>query len=376
MNFEVSPKNLNESLETILSKRREDGSIRYLRVARQGMMDFGSNDYLGLAGVPEISENINGFVDNGATGSRLLSGNKIYHEYLENYLAEYFGSESTLLFNSGYLANLGVLSCVPQKGDTVLFDDLSHMCIKEGVRLSRANYYNFRHNDLENLESKMKRSTGHLFVVVESVYSMDGDEAPLVELADLCERYGAHLIVDEAHTTGLYGKTGNGLCCDLGIADKVFARIYTFGKAIGAHGAAVAGSKLLVEFLVNYSRHFVYTTALNYHSIKLIENAVKYRSEHTELLGQLQENIALFRNLISPDIRKLKSKHPIQGVVVPGFERVLTMGAHLYAMGFDLRPIVSPTVPLNEERIRICLHSFNTKEEITQLCEAINTYDA
>lgn len=376
MNFEITSKNLNESLETILNKRREDGSIRYLRVAREGMMDFGSNDYLGLAGVPEISKNIDGFVDNGATGSRLLSGNKTYHENLENYLADYFGSEATLLFNSGYLANLGVLSSVPQKGDTVLFDDLSHMCIKEGVRLSRANYYNFRHNDLENLEGKMKRSTGNLFVVVESVYSMDGDQAPLVELADLCEKYGAHLIVDEAHTTGLYGETGNGLCCDLGIAEKVFARIYTFGKAIGAHGAAVAGSRLLVEFLINYSRHFIYTTALNYHSIKLIENAVKYRSEHPELLGQLEDNIALFRKLISPDIRKLKSEHPIQGVVVPGFERVLTMGAHLYAKGFDLRPIVSPTVPLNEERIRICLHSFNTKEEITQLCEAINTYDA
>jgi 8-amino-7-oxononanoate synthase len=376
MNFDFSPKNINESLEAILNKRREEGSLRYLRVAGDGMMDFGSNDYLGLAGIAEISKNINGFVDNGATGSRLLSGNKNYHEVLENYLAEYFESEATLLFNSGYLANLGLLSSVPQKGDTVLFDDLSHMCIKEGVRLSRANYYNFRHNDLENLESKIKRSTGHLFVVVESVYSMDGDRAPLIELADLCDKYGAHLIVDEAHTTGLYSKTGNGLCSDLGIADRVFARIFTFGKAIGAHGAAIAGSKLLVEYLINYSRHFVYTTALNYHSIKLIENAVKYRSEHPELLGQLEDNIALFKKLISPDIRKLQSEHPIQGVVVPGLEKVRNMGEHLYNMGFDLRPIVSPTVPLNEERIRICLHSFNTKEEISQLCEAINHYDS
>ncbi len=374
MKFEKTTLSLNDSLEKALNERKEKGSFRYLRIPKEGMMDFISNDYLGLAKVKSISEDINEFIDNGSGGSRLLNGNKFYHENLEIYLAEHFHSEACLLFNSGYTANLGVLSCLPQKGDTVLFDELSHMCIKEGVRLSRANYFNFKHNSLENLENKLKKAAGNIFVVVESVYSMDGDHAPLKELVALCDEYNANLIVDEAHSTGLYGDTGFGLCCDLGIEDKVFARILTFGKAVGCHGAAVAGSKVLKEYLVNYSRQFIYTTALNFHAIKTIENALTYRAQHPDLVQQLTKNILLFRQLINPKILKLESFHPIQGIFVPGNDEVTKLANHLNELGFNLRPIVAPTVPVNEERIRICLHSFNSPDEIRRLCDAINRY--
>ncbi|MBK6266024.1 pyridoxal phosphate-dependent aminotransferase family protein [Marivirga sp. S37H4] len=365
---------LNDTLEVILNERKKNGAFRFLRTPKEGMIDFISNDYLGLAKVRSISENIVEYEENGAGGSRLLSGNKAYHEQLESFLAEYFHSEAALLFNSGYTANLGVLSCVPQKGDTIYFDELSHMCIKEGVRLSRANYYNFKHNNLSNLESKMKNATGNIFVVVESVYSMDGDHAPLKELIPLCEKYNANLIVDEAHSTGLYGESGFGLCCDLEIQDKVFARIYTFGKAVGCHGAVVAGSQILKDYLVNYSRQFIYTTAMNFHSVKIIENAIQYRKKHPEVVEQLTKNILLFRQSINPGINKLESFHPIQGIMVQGNEAAIKLANHLNELGFDMRPIVSPTVPVNEERIRICLHSFNSTEEIKKLCDAINIY--
>lgn len=376
MNFEKTSVKIEDKLQSILNDRKKSGTFRFLRLPGEGMVDFISNDYLGLAKVAEISNKIGPFTDNGASGSRLLSGNKLYHEKLENSLSAYFHAEATLLFNSGYMANLGVLSSVPQKGDTILFDELSHMCIKEGVRLSRANYFSFKHNDLENLETKILKASGNIFVVVESIYSMDGDQAPLMKLISLCEKYNANLIVDEAHTTGLFGDSGFGLCCDLGIEDKVFARIYTFGKAVGAHSAAVAGSQVLKEYLINYSRHFIYTTALNHHSIQLIENAIAYRKQHPELVEKLTRNILLFRQLIKKDIPKLESFHPIQGIMVPGNEEAIKLAAHLNAAGFDMRPIVSPTVPINQERIRICLHAFNSTMEISNLCDAINEYYA
>lgn len=374
MNFEKTSVKVEDKLLSILNERKKNGTFRFLRLSGEGMVDFISNDYLGLAKVAEISEKIGPFEDNGASGSRLLSGNKAYHEKLETSLAAYFNAEATLLFNSGYMANLGVLSSVPQKGDTILFDELSHMCIKEGVRLSRANYFSFKHNDLDNLETKILKASGNVFVVVESIYSMDGDQAPLKKLVELCEKYNANLIVDEAHTTGLFGDSGFGLCCDLGVEDKVFARIYTFGKAVGAHGAAVAGSQILKEYLINYSRHFIYTTALNHHSIQLIENAITYRKQHPELVEKLTRNILLFRQLIRRDIPKLESFHPIQGIMVPGNEAAIKLAAHLNAAGFDMRPIVSPTVPVSQERIRICLHAFNSTMEISNLCDSINEY--
>jgi len=365
---------IEEVLEEKLIKRKELGGYRTLKLIDSQQIDFSSNDYLGLAQVAEIHNLSNQYIDNGAAGSRLLSGNKFYHENIEEYIAGFFNSQSALLYNSGYMANLGVLSSVPQKGDTVLMDELSHICIKEGVRLSRAGYFNFKHNDLKDLERKLAKAEGNIFIVVESIYSMDGDEAPLVDLVEIAGKYAAALIVDEAHSTGLHGDFGDGLCCALGIEEEIFARIYTFGKAVGAHGAAVCGSSILKEYLINYSRQFIYTTALPHQSVVTIENALEYRKQRPDLWSKLKSNIDLYRKELDPGIPKLNSDHPIQGVVVENSKSAVDFANYLIHEGFDIRPILSPTVAKGKERVRICIHAFNSEEEIANLCYHINQY--
>src|SRR6187551_3588959 len=197
---------LKSALARQLTLRESEGIRRFLKADRQGLIDFTSNDYLGLARSQELSQAIAQKVNdgalklNGATGSRLLSGNSNYAEQIEKKLAGIFKSESTLLFNSGYVANLGVLSSLPQRGDTILYDELAHACMKDGARLSLAKRFNFRHNDLNDLEAKLKLASGKIFIAVESIYSMDGDQCPLKELVTLSEKYGAHIILDEAHS--------------------------------------------------------------------------------------------------------------------------------------------------------------------------------
>ncbi|WP_375581205.1 pyridoxal phosphate-dependent aminotransferase family protein [Marivirga tractuosa] len=361
-------------LELQLKNRKEKGGYRYLKKSDNRMIDFSSNDYLGLAKIKEIHNHSVNFIDNGAAGSRLLSGNKNYHEELEAYLADFFKADSALLFNSGYVANLGVLSSVPQKGDTVLMDELSHVCIKEGVRLGRAKYFNFKHNDIKDLEIKIQKADGNVFIVVESVYSMDGDQAPLRDIVEIAEKYEAAVIVDEAHSTALYGKAGFGLSCDLGLENKIFARIYTFGKAAGAHGAAVCGSRTLKEYLINYSRQFIYTTALPFHSVNTIKNGLKYRRDNPELWEDLKLKIQLFQSQLSQNVTSLDSSHPIQGIISEDAKSTVEFADYLNQSGFDIRPILSPTVPKGKERVRICLHAFNSEEEITNLCQHINQY--
>ncbi len=272
------------------------------------------------------------------------------------------------------MANLGLLSCVPQKDDTILMDALSHICIKEGVRLSRAKYHNFKHNDLIDLEKKLRGAIGNKFIVVEAIYSMDGHQAPLLELVALAKKYDAYLIVDEAHSTGLYGTGGNGLCCELGIEQEVFAKIYTFGKAPGAHGAVVAGTQLLKDYLINYSRQFIYTTAMPYHSTQTIRRAVEYRKDKDYLWNNLLEKVHLFKSEIDSRIKILDSVHPIQGIMFSGVAETLQMANFLKAKGFDISPIGAPTVPEGQERLRICLHTFNTDEEIKMLCKEVNSF--
>jgi 8-amino-7-oxononanoate synthase len=372
---------LIHELQQKLLERAENNSLRKLTVSK-GMSDFFSNDYLGLARSKELSEMIllecekqKGNL-NGSSGSRLLSGNSEYILKVEEELSFLFRSEKTLLMNSGYNANLSILSAIPQKGDTILYDELIHASLKDGYRLSFASRFPFKHNNLEDLETKLERGKGNLFVVVESVYSMDGDAAPLVELVNLCEKYSANIILDEAHTTGICGKNGSGRACELGIEQKIFARIYTFGKGMGIHGACIAGSKILIDYLVNFARPFVYTTALPLHSLASIKCAFEYLEKNPGLAVQLSEKIATFRDSLSEKIinskRYIESTSPIQVIMSPGNSEVKKIAASLQTKKLDIRPILSPTVKEGEERLRICLHVYNTKEELELLCHSIN----
>lgn len=372
---------LIQKLQQKLLDRAENNSLRKLTVSK-GMVDFFSNDYLGLARSKELSEIIFKECEtlkgnsNGSTGSRLLSGNTDYVLKIEEELAVLFRAEKTLLMNSGYNANLAVLSSLPQKGDTIIYDELVHTSIKDGYRLSFASRFPFKHNDLQDMEAKLQKGKGDLFVVVESIYSMDGDAAPLKEMVALCERYGAYLIVDEAHSTGIMGTNGSGMACELEIEQKIFARIYTFGKGMGIHGACVAGSRILIDYLVNYARPFIYTTALPAHSQASVKMAFRYLNDHPELATTLANKIQQFKQGLPEKIiqsgRYIESNSPIQVIMTPGNTEVKGLAAHLQAKKLDIRPILSPTVKEGEERLRICLHIYNTDEELALLHQSLN----
>ncbi|MTI31014.1 aminotransferase class I/II-fold pyridoxal phosphate-dependent enzyme [Xanthovirga aplysinae] len=361
-----------------LSNRKQLGNLRQLRTVDHSV-DFSSNDYLGLARSTELNKIIQGNYEliqpkrNGSGGSRLLSGNTSFSEELEEYLAHLFQSEASLLFNSGYAANTALLSTIPQKGDTILYDELSHASAKDGIRLSFANRYAFRHNNLNDLEHKLKKAIGRIYIFVESVYSMDGDIAPLEQIIQLSQKYNSALIVDEAHSTGIYGKNGNGLCCEKELEQQVFARIHTFGKAMGIHGACVVGSKVLKDFLINFSRPFIYTTAMNNHSLLAIHSAFNFLEKNHHLKKELQKKVSYFNLLLSDTFGEdelyhhIPSKSPIQALIIQGNEKVKNVSNVLQEKGLDVRPILSPTVKKGQERLRICLHTFNSEKEIQKL---------
>lgn len=361
-----------------LQKRQQDNSLRSLKTT-SNLVDFTSNDYLGLARSLELSENIVNKVNslklrnNGAAGSRLLSGNSAYTEEVEHKLSEIFNSEAALIFNSGYAANLGTLSSLPQRGDTIIYDELAHASIKDGARLSLAERFSFKHNDLTDLEQKLKRSKGKIFIAVESIYSMDGDACPLAELTALADKYEANIILDEAHSTGVNGKKGAGLAVSVGLEKKIAIRTYTFGKALGCHGACVVGSTDLIQYLINFSRPFVYTTALPPHNIITIDCAFEFLSRNIYLQQQLQEKIDLFCDQTNQITRNAKSKSAIQAFVIPGNENVKRISLQLQNQGFDVRPILSPTVPQGLERLRICLHTYNSNDDIISLSKLLTT---
>jgi 8-amino-7-oxononanoate synthase len=246
-----------------------------------------------------------------------------------------------------------------------LYDQLCHASIRDGIRLSFAQSFSYRHNDVQDLQDKLKSTTGQVFIVTESVFSMDGDIAPLAELIAICEKHGCQLVLDEAHATGVIGHKGEGLAQDTGLQGRCFARVHTFGKAVGTHGAVVLGSSLLRDYLVNFSRPFIYTTALPEACIAAIRQSYAIFPGMNQERQHLQALVREFQSHKSYDI--LESDTPIQGVVIPGNEAVKTTAVLMQQRGFDVRPILYPTVPKGGERLRIVLHSFNTTEQVKGL---------
>lgn len=363
-------------MERRLAERRDQHAFRQLRLP-DGKTDFCSNDYLGIA-TNRLIEAAPGTGDypaprHGSGGSRLLAGNYRLVEETERLLADFHAAQAGLIFNSGYDANLGLLSSVLQRGDTVLYDQLSHASIRDGIRLSFARSYSFLHNDCADLEKKLQAAEGTVFVVTESVFSMDGDMAPLSDMVRLCQQFGAHLIVDEAHATGVTGSRGEGLVQALGLASHCFARVHTFGKAVGCHGAIVLGSEKLRDYLINFSRAFIYTTAIPESSVLAIRTAYTLFPGMEEERRKLHELIDRFQQA-DLAYERLNSRTPIQVVMVPGNEAVKQLAAHLQGQGMDIRPILYPTVPKGGERLRIVLHSFNTMTELDTLLRILQAH--
>lgn len=371
----------NDFLRSSLEKREEQDAYRRLRKDHQ-LIDFCSNDYLGFALSSDLRIAIQkeldqlGKVSLGSSGSRLLAGNSDYAEVLESRLAAFHETEASLIYNSGYDANVGLFSALGQTDVTIIYDELIHASVHDGIRLSKASSFAFRHNDLVHLEERLKQATGLVYIAVESIYSMDGDAAPLADLAELAGRFQANLIVDEAHATGITGNRGEGAVQQSGLASHVFARVHTFGKALGCHGAVIVGSSLLRNFLINFSRSFIYTTALPVKSLVAINQAYRMLEQSENEREQLRNNIVLFKkglvSLLSH--RLIASDSPIQCLLVPGNGAVKKIAMYLQDKGMDIRPIMSPTVPKGKERLRICLHAFNTSEEINSLTAEIVGY--
>ncbi|QHS63583.1 aminotransferase class I/II-fold pyridoxal phosphate-dependent enzyme [Chitinophaga agri] len=358
-----------------LAQREAQHAFRRLRLPAPGAVDFCSNDYLGLAQSNAMQEAVHTLLQarpymHGSTGSRLLAGNYAWVEEAEAMLAAFHQAQTGLIYNSGYDANVGLFSAVPQKGDTIIYDQLIHASIRDGIRLSKAQAFSFLHNDIADLQKKLQHGVGNIFVAVESVYSMDGDFAPLQEVAALCEQTGANLIVDEAHATGVVGERGEGLVQHLRLQEACFARVHTFGKAVGCHGAVVLGSAHLRDFLINFSRSFIYTTALPPTAIAAIVASYELFPYMQSARAHLAALITRFREG-AKGRATLYSETPIQIVLTPGNEYTRALAGELQLAGFDVRPILHPTVPKGKERLRIVLHSFNTAAEVDRLLQAL-----
>ncbi len=375
------PKSVHQKLQL----REQNNALRQLPVNNH-LIDFSSNDYLGFAQSESIFDQThqylldNNIKINGATGSRLISGNHKLYSITEDFIAQFHQSESALIFNSGYDANVGFFSCVPQRNEIILYDELCHASIRDGIQLSQAKSFKFNHNDFEHLEKLIQKPTTDnqqpttIYVVTESVFSMDGDSPNLEQLVQLSEKYNCFLVVDEAHAVGVFGDVGEGLIQYQGLQDKVFARIMTFGKGLGCHGAAILGSSELKNYLVNFARSFIYTTGLSPHSVATIFIAYQHLQSEKETINQLKSNTQLFNQYkIQLGLKPLFvcSKSAIQCAIIPGNEKVKTIATQLQQHGFNVKAILSPTVPEGQERLRFCLHSYNSEPQISEVLKTL-----
>lgn len=357
-----------------LDKRKEEGTLRRLRIQSSGI-DFYSNDYLGLAKSKELQYLLlRKVMDNpqllsGSTGSRLISGNSEIAVSVEKDIAQKYQFESALLFPSGYNANLALLSTLPSRHDTVIVDEQIHRSVHDGCKLSNARKLKFKHNDTEDLENILKRQEGHCYIAIESLYSMEGDFAPLQEIAALASKYKASLIVDEAHALGVFGY---GLIEKYQLQNYVSAAVVTYGKALGVHGAVILCNETVKSYLINFASPFIYTTSAQDFQWMSIKTGYEFLDQNHELAVKLQDNIKFFRsrNLQSPSAQT----SPVQAIVIPDNQRLKELQNTLSEEGFLTYAIYSPTVKAGSERLRICLHSFNTEEEIVKLTGIIKEF--
>ncbi|MFC0779590.1 aminotransferase class I/II-fold pyridoxal phosphate-dependent enzyme [Flavobacterium sp. HJSW_4] len=374
---------LPESLNLKIESSKQNGLFRKLPVFNN-LIDFSSNDYIGFSKSETIYKHTHAYLleseifQNGATGSRLISGNHSLYQIAESFIAEFHEAETALIFNSGYDANFGFFSAIPQENDVVLYDELCHASIKDGIAMSKAQSHHFIHNDFEDLEQLiLKFSDATIYIVTETVFSMDGDCPNLEELIQLSEKYNCYLIVDEAHALGVFGEKGEGLTQYLQLHDRFFARIVTFGKGLGCQGAAILGSIALREYLINFARSFIYTTALSPHAVATIFTAYQQLENEKEAIEKLRQNIVFFnqqKNLLGLKPMFVHSKSPIHSAIVPGNKNVKELSEKLQNKGFDVQAILSPIVPEGQERLRFCIHSYNSKEEINEVLELVRDF--
>ncbi|KAK2745089.1 hypothetical protein FQN57_003996 [Myotisia sp. PD_48] len=392
--------NLRQTLQSALQRREAKGMRRSLKIIPPGAVDFSSNDFLSLATNPAFkSRYLSNLAHTSATshlastGSRLLDGNSRYAEELERFIASFHNAASGLLFSSGFDANAGVFACIPQPGDIIIHDELIHASVHDGMRLSRAaKRLPFEHNSVTDFERVLdsqiqedelvRSGKRNIFVALESIYSMDGDFAPIREILDIIDarlpHRNGHVIVDEAHATGVFGPRGAGIVQQLGVEHRVFIRLHTFGKALASNGAIILCCPLTRDYLINYARPLIFTSAMGLPSLVAVRTTYEMMSEgQTEQLqSQLQQHVqALHTNLIAiqpTDKWVLEIHHsPSSPIFSLQTKSPRELAAECQAQGLMVRAIMSPTVKKGTERVRVCLHSGNTTEQIQKLTETI-----
>ncbi len=342
------------------------------------VINFSSNNYLGIANHPALAAAAKEAIDRygcGSGASRLISGNMTLHEELEAKLAEFKNTEAALVFNSGFQANVGILSTLTDKGDVILSDSLNHASIIDGCRLSKAQTFVYAHGDLAALETCLKQAAParRRLIVTETIFSMDGDQAPLAEIVELAEKYDAMVMVDEAHGTGVFGANGAGVVAKLGLAPRVLIQMGTLGKALGGFGAYVAGSRSLRDLLINRCRSFIFTTslppavmAMTLAAIDLVQNEPQRR----ETLRHNCQKLKLGLSRLGFELGK--SESPILPLIVGDAARCMALSAALLDRGVFAQGIRPPTVPVGTSRLRITVMATHSDAQIDR---ALNVFE-
>ncbi|RWQ37579.1 MAG: 8-amino-7-oxononanoate synthase [Mesorhizobium sp.] len=370
--------------EAILA--RYDATLRGLgrkdrlrTLAPRAGLDFSSNDYIGLAASKRLGDAVSTAIARGtpvgATGSRLLRGNAPEHEQLEADAAAFFGAERALFFGSGYIANFALLTALPQKGDLLVLDELAHASMHEGAQAGRAEFKLAAHNDVDAVEDAITRwraegGMGRVWIAFESLYSMDGDRAPMESLVALADRYQAFIVVDEAHATGVWGPDGRGLAAAYEGRDNIVT-LHTCGKALGASGALVTGPRTLCDYLINRCRPFIYATAPSPLMAVAAREALTILSDEPMRRAQLQERVACAGRQLAERCGVVPSGSQIQPFVIGDVGRTMAVAAALQARGFDIRGIRPPTVPEGTSRLRISLTLNVDETDISAMVEAL-----
>ena len=381
---------MDATLQAQLNLRREEhlyrtrlnvasGCSSTLSVEGRSLINFCSNDYLGLAGHPDISLALKQAADIYGTGSgasHLVSGHSVVHQELEEQLAEYTGRPRALLFSTGYMANIGAINALIGRRDLILQDQLNHASLLDGGRLSQADFKRYKHVDMASLEQRLEQSSAERkLIVTDGVFSMDGNLAPLREISSLAKKHSAWLMVDDAHGVGVLGQQGGGLVEQLNMSvEQVPVLVGTLGKSFGTFGAFVAGSEALIETLIQYSRSYIYTTALppaiaaaTIASLQI----VREESWRRDKLGQL---VARFRRgAVQIGLQLAESNTPIQPVLINNDEKVMQVGQQLRASGFLVGAIRPPTVPVGTGRLRITFSANHSEEQVDQLVAALDS---
>lgn len=370
----------NKAAQGLLRRLNPFSSRKDGRICAQGReyVDFSSNDYLGLAQHPEIIAAAREAAERfgaSSSASRLLSGDLELHHQLEEEVARFKGKEAALVFNSGYQANLGIISALYAKGDGIFSDRLAHASIIDGILLSGADFFRFRHNDAEHLEillKKNRRKFKKALIATEAIFSMDGDRCPLKDLVRLKEEYDCQILIDEAHATGVFGREGSGLAEEEGLTGGIDFLMGTFGKALGSFGAYVACSGQVVDYLINASRSFIYSTALPPSVIAANLAAISLIRKEPQRRRNLLKRADYFRQRLKGAGFTVRGSSQIVPLITQDSQKAISFSERLKEQGYWALPIRPPAVPANESRLRFSLTHYHNEEVLEGLINGIS----